>query len=509
MAHDVFISYSSADKPRADAVCAALESEGVRCWIAPRDITPGQHWPEAIMDAISNSRLMVLVFSAGSNVSPQILREVERAVNKGLTIITLRVEDVAPSKGMELLLSTPHWLDAMTPPFERHLRRLQETVKLHLSREAALVVEEEGETAQVAEPMPVPRKEPVGGAAPAPQPAPEEPPPRPARPDAGLDTSSLRRWAADPRLLVGGAVAVVVIAIVLVVWQPGRRDGSPTLSALVTATEMPGPTAWPTLAPTTAPALAAGVTRVHEKTGVVLVYVPAGEFSMGAADEDSLAEDDEKPRHMVSLDSFWIAQTELTNDQFSRFVEVGGYSQAEYWTSEGWQWRQSNGIQQPLHWGDQEWNGPQQPVVGVSWHEAVAYASWAGLRLPTEAEWEYAAHGGPSSGGYRYAGSDDPDEVAWYDVNSSQRTHSVGQKKPNELGLHDLSGNVWEWCQDWYNASYFATSVRSNPRGPDSGDSRVLRGGSWWYGQVLIRCTNRDLDAPDARYNNVGFRVAE
>ncbi|MGD0355565.1 MAG: TIR domain-containing protein [Dehalococcoidia bacterium] len=133
MAHDVFISYSSKDKAVADAVCASLEARKIRCWIAPRDVLPGEEYAEALIESLNQSRLMVLVFSANSNESPQVIREVERAVNKGIPIIPFRIEDVIPSKSMEYFVSSSHWLDAMTPPLEKHLERLGETVQLFLN----------------------------------------------------------------------------------------------------------------------------------------------------------------------------------------------------------------------------------------------------------------------------------------------------------------------------------------------------------------------------------------
>jgi hypothetical protein len=128
MAHDVFISYSHHDKPQADAVCATLEEKGIRCWIAPRDVIPGQEWGEAIVDAIRSSRVMVLVFSSHANDSPQIRREVQLAVSAETVLIPFRIEDVAPARSLEYSLATPHWLDAMTPPFEAHLERLASAV---------------------------------------------------------------------------------------------------------------------------------------------------------------------------------------------------------------------------------------------------------------------------------------------------------------------------------------------------------------------------------------------
>ena len=128
MAHDVFISYSARDKPTANAVCGSLEQRGIRCWVAPRDVEPGADWAESIIDAIAAAPVMVLVLSAPANESPQIKREVERAIAKGTVIIPFRIEDVVLSKSLEYYISTAHWLDAMTPPLEAHLDRLAETV---------------------------------------------------------------------------------------------------------------------------------------------------------------------------------------------------------------------------------------------------------------------------------------------------------------------------------------------------------------------------------------------
>jgi hypothetical protein len=129
VAHDVFISYSSKDKPVADAACAKLESNGIRCWIAPRDIRPGADWGTSIVRAISEARLFVLIFSSSANISPQIKREVERSVNRGIPIIPVRVEDVAPSDSLEYFISTSHWLDAFPPPLDRHLVYLSEVAR--------------------------------------------------------------------------------------------------------------------------------------------------------------------------------------------------------------------------------------------------------------------------------------------------------------------------------------------------------------------------------------------
>jgi hypothetical protein len=139
MSHDVFISYSSKDKPIADAVCAGLEAKGLRCWIAPRDILPGADWGSAIIDAITGSKVMVLIFSGNANSSPQIKREVERAVAKGVKLLPFRVEDVPMSKSLEYFISTPHWLDALSRPVEGHIAKLAETIRVLASRDSTQI----------------------------------------------------------------------------------------------------------------------------------------------------------------------------------------------------------------------------------------------------------------------------------------------------------------------------------------------------------------------------------
>lgn len=134
MAHDVFISHSSIDKPTADAIVASLEANGIRCWIAPRDILPGSDWSESIVEAMEQAGTMVLVFSAHSNTSPQIRREIESAVSAGIPVIPFRIEDVLPCKSLQYFIGPQHWLDAWTPPLEQHLHRLTATIKALLSK---------------------------------------------------------------------------------------------------------------------------------------------------------------------------------------------------------------------------------------------------------------------------------------------------------------------------------------------------------------------------------------
>ena len=158
--------------------------------------------------------------------------------------------------------------------------------------------------------------------------------------------------------------------------------------------------------------------------------------------------------------------------------------------------------------------GAKLPVECVSWNDCQTFIEKLNqltgkkFRLPTEAEWEYAARGGKNSKGYKYAGSNTIDDVAWYTNNSGSQTHEVATKSPNELGLYDMSGNVWEWCQDWYGSSYYSNSPQTNPTGPSSGSSRVLRGGSWDLYARYCRVSIRGISSPGNRIYYYGLRLA-
>jgi tetratricopeptide (TPR) repeat protein len=212
MAHDVFISYSNKDKPTADAICVALEVNGIRCWIAPRDILPGSDWGEAIIDAIHACRAMLLIFSSNSNTSAQIKREVERAVNAGIPVVPVRIEDVLPSKTLEYFISTQHWLDALTPPMEQHLHYLVTTMRAMLTRKS------DGSGAEVREPQLKP------------PPAATAVPPPPAASSPGRKFA----WPVVIGLLV---LAVAAATVAGVLWRRGDRPAAPPV--VVQAPEKP------------------------------------------------------------------------------------------------------------------------------------------------------------------------------------------------------------------------------------------------------------------------------
>ena len=221
--------------------------------------------------------------------------------------------------------------------------------------------------------------------------------------------------------------------------------------------------------------------------------VEAGTFQMGSTTGRS----DEKPVHSVTITKdYYMGETEVTQ---ALRKAVTGYSPTTDATST---------------WTDLRGLGDNYPAYYISYEDVQSFItklnSLTGekFRMPTEAEWEYAARGGKKSKGYTYSGSDTAGDVAWYYDNSSSKTHIVKTKAANELGIYDMSGNVWEWCSDWYDASYYSSSPQNDPTGSATGPYRVLRGGSLSRDATDCRCAYRGSTTPSYRYSNVGFRLA-
>ena len=216
-------------------------------------------------------------------------------------------------------------------------------------------------------------------------------------------------------------------------------------------------------------------------------YVDGGSFMMGAVDNDTEAYEWERPRHSVTLDSYYIAETQVTQELWQAVMG----SNPSYFEGD---------IHRPVEWVS--WNDCQEFIKKLNTITGRTFS------LPTEAQWEYAARGGKKSKGYKFSGSNNLGDVAWYKENSNNTTHPVAQKQSNELGLYDMTGNVWEWCQDWFNGAYYANSPQNNPQGPSSGVIRVLRGGSWFNGPGGCRVSYHDGDLPDYRGDYGGLRLS-
>jgi formylglycine-generating enzyme len=222
-----------------------------------------------------------------------------------------------------------------------------------------------------------------------------------------------------------------------------------------------------------------------------MVLVEGGSFTMGSSAKT--AEEEERPAHKVTVSSFYISKHEVTVAQYKAFCTAT-----------------KRQMPKPPKWG---WND-KSPIVNVTWDDAAAYCDWLSkktgkkYRLPSEAEWEYAAKGGKKSKNTKYAGSAKIEDVAWYDKNSNQQTQSVGTKTPNELELYDMTGNVWEWCNDWFLHDYYPKSPEVNPPGPAKGNQKVQRSGSWINYFEDNRITVRIGNLPTERDGFFGFRVA-
>ena len=324
------------------------------------------------------------------------------------------------------------------------------------------------------------------------------------------------------------------------------------------------------------------VTTASGETPPGMKWIPGGTFQMG---NEKSPHEDERPVHAVTLDGFWMDETEVTNKQFLKFVTETGYKTVAERAPKREEIEAQVPVGTPIddsvlvpgsicfnpkfdmrtlrkdfpNWPYQVWKyepgadwrhpyGPKSsiddkldhPVIHVSWEDAQAYCKWAGHRLPSEAEWEYAARGGVKEElvkrfkgvarggvneflisdrgervpdrekeGKRFAGKKLAQDVAWYQRNSRDHVHCIGRKKPNEIGIYDLSGNVEEWVSDWYAKSYGSKNTVENPVGPSGGNSHVVRGGSCASSEPELTVTRRAAYTPGTKANSLGFRLAE
>jgi len=221
-----------------------------------------------------------------------------------------------------------------------------------------------------------------------------------------------------------------------------------------------------------------------------LVHIPAGWFLMGSAD----GQENESPVRRIWVDAFCLAARQVTNSDYGRFL-------------------QATGVQPPPFWNDRYFNQSQQPVVAISWFEAVRYCEWLSemvgghFRLPTEAEWERAARGGAEGQSFPW-GNDPPDSLPDYHKRWQTGPEPVGRAAPNAFGMFDMCQNVHEWCSDWYQPDYYSVAPERNPHGPENGTRRSSRGGAWRHHVKVSRCAARSSIPPELHYADYGFRVA-
>jgi formylglycine-generating enzyme required for sulfatase activity len=447
--HQVFISYASenvnsttSDRQVADQICSALESQGVHCWIAHRDILPGDDWMEAIIDAVDQTKIIVLVFSANTEKSQWVKDEIKLALEEKRIIIPFRIQNVYPQRALKLLKVRCQWMDAFTPPLEDHIESLVKIVSRHLGLEPAIPI----------------KKEKIN----------EQPGADQVQP-AGKEIKTVKENKKEVPDMPGDVKKIISRA--------NKVDKNKN-----------------------------GYWEAHYQDGIVMVYIPPGEFMMGQTDEekkwliDQISEKDynsyytdEIPLHKVYLDGYWMGKYEVTFSQYDRYCN-------------------ENKREKP---DDVGWGRENRPVIKVSWTEAAAYCQWlsqkTGLqfKLPTEAQWEKAARGNDQR---KYPwGSLEPDKNLANFSGNIGKTTPVGSYPAgaSPYGLLDMAGNVWEWCGDWYEAGYYKNSPLKNPAGPNSGSNRVIRGGSWSVMARGLRCATRGGSGRSNRGGDLGFRLRQ
>jgi formylglycine-generating enzyme required for sulfatase activity len=379
--HQVFISYASenidsitSDRQVADQICSALESQGIRCWIAHRNILPGNEWLNAIIDAVDQSKIIVLVFSAITEQSQWVKDEITLALNRKIKIIPFRLENVSPQQSLRILDVRCQWMDAFSPPLKKHIENLVKIVSRHLGKELAAPIKKEN----LKESLDMPE---------------------------------------DVKKVISKAHKV-------------EKNTN-------------------------------GYWEAYYQDGIVMVYIPPGEFMMGQKGEEMkwlighIGEKtyysyyiNETPLHKVYLEGYWLGKYEVTFAQYDLYCN-------------------ENKTEKP---DDEGWGRENRPVIYVSWDDAAAYCEWlsqkTGLKfiLPTEAQWEEAACGNDQRK-YPWGSKEPYIGLANFNRNIGKTT-PVGSypEGASSYGLLDMAGNVWELCSDWYEAGYYKDSYQKNPQ---------------------------------------------
>jgi formylglycine-generating enzyme required for sulfatase activity len=455
---DVFISYPHQDQAIADQVRAMLEDNGIKCWIAPRDILPSADWAKAIVAAINRCRVMLLIFSSSANGSTQIAREAQIAFEKRIPVLPFRIENVVPTDSLAYYVGSVQWLNAWTGPIEQHFRRLAESVKSITGNSPPLMSAPAPNTVILDDPRS------AGGLA----------------------------WSVKRSILFFATVLLSLLVGVLMYLQ----TRTPPFSAGPLRSKL---AAEP---PVTPPANQVPTFRDCSDCPE-MVEIPAGRFTMGSTNGDN----EEKPAHEVTIAKpFAIGKFEVTFDEWDTCAADRSCTAKR---------------------DDHGWGRGRHPVINLSWNDAQEYMAWLShktgksYRLPTEAEWEYAARAGSSSA---YAWGDNIGigmanckgcGSQW----DSKQTAPVGSFAPNAFGLYDMHGNIWEWVEDCYHKNYgdmpnatkdggtpWTTGCEKTANGKY--DFRILRGGSWNDDPQRLRSAFRNSVHPLNRDEAFGFRVA-
>jgi len=482
-AHQVFISYASeninsttSDRQVADQICSALESQGIRCWIAHRDILPGDAWMDAISDAVDQAKIVILVFSANTENSKWVKDEIGLALEENKKIIPFRIQDVYPQRALKLLKARCQWMDAFTKPQEKHMEQLVETVLRHLCKTRLVLPKDEQKQTEIVKK--VIREEKI----------------------------KPKKHLPHKQMLIAVSIIILFLAAVFLINQWVKKEVKPPGETSITQEEPAFIKEVKSKGAQVKPIGKDSWEAYYPDYDITMVYIPPGEFMMGQTEEEKkwlIDQSGEKvynsyytnetPLHKVYLEGYWMGKYEVTFAQYDRYC---------------------NDIKKEKP-GDEGWGRENRPVINVSWDDAAAYCEWlsqkTGLRfnLPTEAQWEKAARG------------NDQRKYPWgsrgLDKDLANFSSNVGKTAPvgsypagaSPYGLLDMAGNVWEWCSDWFETGYYKNSPLKNPAGPDSGSGPVIRGGSWYSDDRNLRCAYRYDYGPSDRSDVLGFRLRQ
>lgn len=472
----IFISYASQDKPIVRDLYRQLESETwIEPWLDEKSLLPGQEWRVAIEEAVETSDVVIICLSTNSVtkegfVQKELRYAREIALEKPentIFLIPLRLDDCETPRGLRSF----QWADYYGERKEQSYRNLLASLK---NRHQQIISQKTKALHETTE-------------------------------DKYIPSEDIKRprfkTIANSNIFSIGLIAILGIAGLITSQYFSSESPIPTSTQAVIETDLPSatPDIIDTVTPSKTPLPVIGSTLVSPVDGMVLQYVPAGEFEMGSTN----GYPDEEPVHTVSVDAFWMGKTEVTNEMYSLCIESNAcspLSRSDYYSRDA--------------------SSPNYPVVFVTWEDANQYCAWTGGRLPTEAEWEFAARG--TSGrdypwGNQFACTrgnfDDETSVDIETVSGGPNCDGYQYLAPvgsfpdgiGQFGLLDMSGNVWEWVSDWYGV--YKPESATNPAGPESGERRVVRGGAWLSHEDLqLRTSNRHSYPPSLADDNIGFR---
>lgn len=472
----IFISYASQDKPIVRDLYSRLESETwIEPWLDEKSLLPGQEWRVAIEEAVETSDVVIICLSTNSVtkegfVQKELRYAREIALEKPestIFLIPLRLDDCDTPRGLRSF----QWADYYGERKDQSYRNLLVSLKNRYQQIISPKTKNLHETTE----------------------------------DQYLPSEDIKKprfnTLINPSILSVGAIMLLGIAGLITSQYFSSKQPKSTFTQLVTTTDSPSatPDSIDTVTPSKTPLPVIGSTLVSPVDGMVLQYVPAGEFEMGSKN----GYPDEEPVHTVSVDAFWMSRTEVTNAMYNMCIDANvcaPLSRSDYYSRDA--------------------SSANYPVVFVLWDDANQYCEWIGGRLPTEAEWEFAARG-PNGRDYPWGNQfactrgnfDDETSVDLETVSGGSNCDGYQYLAPvgsfpdgmGQLGLLDMSGNVWEWVSDWYGV-YQPESVE-NPTGPESGERRVVRGGAWLVNQdLMFRTSNRYSYPPSLADDNTGFR---